>query len=69
MRPFENVGILMASGLIASEALTGPLFAFFKFRDIPVLEFFKDPSYVDGKSNVISLMQENLNLHVIQTDE
>jgi len=44
----ENVGILVASGLIAGEALTGLLFAYFKFKDIAVLEFFKDPSYVAG---------------------
>ncbi len=44
----ENVGILIASGLIAGEALTGLLFAYFRFRDIEVFQFFKDPSYVLG---------------------
>src|SRR5579864_8045565 len=44
----ENVGILIASGLIAGEALTGLLFAYFKFKDIAVAEIFKDPSYVAG---------------------
>lgn len=44
----ENVGILVASGLIAGEALTGLLFAYFKFKDIPVLQIFKDPSYLAG---------------------
>jgi uncharacterized oligopeptide transporter (OPT) family protein len=44
----ENVGILIASGLIAGEALTGLLFAYFKFKDIAVLEFFKNPSYAVG---------------------
>lgn len=44
----ENVGILVASGLIAGEALTGLLFAYFKFKDIAVLEIFKDPSYAFG---------------------
>ena len=44
----EDVGILIASGLIAGEALTGLLFAYFKFKDIAVLEFFKDPSYTVG---------------------
>ena len=44
----ENVGILIASGLIAGEALTGLLFAYFKFKDIAVLEIFKDPSYAAG---------------------
>src|SRR5580704_16962665 len=44
----ENVGILIASGLIAGEALTGLLFAYFKFKDIEVLQIFKDPSYLLG---------------------
>jgi uncharacterized oligopeptide transporter (OPT) family protein len=44
----ENVGILIASGLIAGEALTGLLFAYFKFKDIAVVEIFKNPSYVAG---------------------
>lgn len=44
----ENIGILIASGLIAGEALTGLLFAYFKFKDIELFEFFKDPSYVAG---------------------
>ncbi len=44
----ENTGILIASGLIAGEALTGLLFAYFKFKDIAVLEIFKDPSYAIG---------------------
>src|SRR5579862_1014759 len=44
----ENVGILIASGLIAGEALTGLLFAYFRFRDIEVFQFFKEPSYLLG---------------------
>jgi len=44
----ENTGVLVASGLIAGEALTGLLFAYFKFKDIPVFEFFSDPSYLLG---------------------
>jgi putative OPT family oligopeptide transporter len=44
----DNTGILIASGLIAGEALTGLLFAYFKFKDIAVAEIFKDPSYVAG---------------------
>ncbi len=52
----ENVGILIASGLIAGEALTGLLFAYFKGKDIPVFAFFdpvrglikSDPSYLIG---------------------
>jgi putative OPT family oligopeptide transporter len=44
----DNTGILIASGLIAGEALTGLLFAYFKFKDIAVVEIFKNPSYVAG---------------------
>jgi putative OPT family oligopeptide transporter len=52
----ENVGILIASGLIAGEALTGLLFAYFKAKDIPIFAFFdpkdglfkSDPSYLAG---------------------
>jgi putative OPT family oligopeptide transporter len=44
----ENVGILIASGLIAGEALTGLLFAYFKFKDIAIAEIFTHPSYVAG---------------------
>jgi putative OPT family oligopeptide transporter len=44
----ENVGILIASGLIAGEALTGLLFAYFKGKDIPIYAFFADPSYLAG---------------------
>lgn len=44
----ESVGILAASGLIAGEALTGLLFAWFKYKDFEVYQFFKDPSYLAG---------------------
>lgn len=44
----ESVGILIASGLIAGEALTGLVVAYFKFKDQPMPEFFHDPSYVFG---------------------
>jgi putative OPT family oligopeptide transporter len=44
----ESVGILAASGLIAGEALTGLLFAWFKYKDFAVYQFFKDPSYLAG---------------------
>jgi putative OPT family oligopeptide transporter len=44
----ENVGILVASGLIAGEALTGLLFAFFYYKDIPVPAIFPEPSYLAG---------------------
>jgi len=51
----ENVGILVASGLIAGEALTGLLFAYFKFKDIAVLEIFKEPSYLAGFAVILLL--------------
>jgi len=44
----ESVGILIASGLIAGEALTGLVVAYFKFKDQPMPAFFPDPSYVFG---------------------
>lgn len=44
----ESVGILIASGLIAGEALTGLVVAYFKFKDQPMPSFFPDPSYVFG---------------------
>jgi putative OPT family oligopeptide transporter len=44
----ESVGILVASGLIAGEALTGLLFATFRFFDVNVLVIFKQPSYLFG---------------------
>jgi putative OPT family oligopeptide transporter len=44
----ESVGILAASGLIAGEALTGLLFAWFKYKDFKIYQFFEDPSYLAG---------------------
>jgi putative OPT family oligopeptide transporter len=44
----ESVGILAASGLIAGEALTGLGFAYFKYKDIKVFEFFENPAYLGG---------------------
>jgi putative OPT family oligopeptide transporter len=44
----ENVGILIASGMIAGEALAGLVTAMFNFLDYPLPEFFKHPSYVGG---------------------
>jgi len=51
----ESVGILIASGLIAGEALTGLVIATFRFFDWPIFEFFKDPLYVAGAA-VIALL-------------
>ncbi|HML18820.1 MAG TPA: oligopeptide transporter, OPT family [Bryobacteraceae bacterium] len=44
----DSIGILIASGLIAGEALTGLLFATFKFKDLHIPEIFKEPSYIAG---------------------
>ena len=44
----ESVGILIASGLIAGEALMGLVIATFRFKDWPVPEFSKQPSYLAG---------------------
>jgi len=43
-----SVGILIASGLIAGEAITGLIVAFFIFLDKKVPVFFGDPSYLVG---------------------
>ena len=51
----ENVGILMASGLIAGEALTGLVIATFHFFEWPLPILFKDPSYLAGAA-VITLL-------------
>jgi hypothetical protein len=50
----ENVGVLLAAGLIAGEALTGLIRAAWKFfflqhivgKDIPII--FSNPSYLGG---------------------
>jgi putative OPT family oligopeptide transporter len=44
----ENVGILIASGLIAGEALAGLVTATFNFQDWPLPVIFKEPSYWVG---------------------
>jgi uncharacterized oligopeptide transporter (OPT) family protein len=44
----ENVGVLVASGLIAGEALAGLVTATFNFQDWPLPVIFKDPSYLTG---------------------
>ena len=44
----ENVGVLVASGLIAGEALAGLVIATFNFRDWQLPEFFSSPSYLVG---------------------
>lgn len=44
----ESVGILIASGLIAGEALTGLVIATFKFYEWSLPEIFEEPSYLLG---------------------
>ncbi len=44
----ENVGVLVASGLIAGEALAGLITATFNFQDLPLPVIFKNPSYWAG---------------------
>jgi putative OPT family oligopeptide transporter len=44
----ENVGVLVASGLIAGEALAGLLYATFNFFEWPIPEVIKEPSYLVG---------------------
>lgn len=44
----ENAGVLVASGLIAGEALMGLLTATFNFFEWPLPEIFKSPSYLVG---------------------
>jgi OPT family oligopeptide transporter len=42
----ENVGILLASGFIAGEALTGLAFAPFKIWNVNIISIFKHPPFV-----------------------
>jgi len=44
----ENVGVLVASGLIAGEALMGLVIATFRFMEWPLPKIFPDPSYLVG---------------------
>jgi putative OPT family oligopeptide transporter len=44
----ENVGILLASGMIAGEALAGLVTATFNFLDYSLPKFFEEPSYLGG---------------------
>jgi len=44
----ENTGVLVASGLIAGEALAGLVTATFNFQDWALPEIFKEPSYLTG---------------------
>jgi putative OPT family oligopeptide transporter len=44
----ENTGVLVASGLIAGEALAGLVKAVYDFQDKALPEMFKEPSYLVG---------------------
>lgn len=41
----ENVGVLLASGFIAGEALMGLVFALLYFLNVPTFSIFSDPSF------------------------
>jgi putative OPT family oligopeptide transporter len=51
----ENTGVLVASGLIAGEALLGLVTAYFAWREIPIPSLTADPSYLVGLG-VIALL-------------
>ncbi len=51
----NNTGILLASGMIAGEALTGILFAVFNFTEIPIPKIFSAPSYLPSLVGMIIL--------------
>jgi putative OPT family oligopeptide transporter len=51
----ENVGILVASGLIAGEALMGLVIATFRFFEWPLPKIFPDPSYFAGSIVILLL--------------
>ena len=44
----ENTGILIASGMIAGEALAGLVIGTFKYYEKPIFHFFLEPSYLVG---------------------
>ncbi len=50
-----SVGILIASGLIAGEALTGLGIATVRFFDKPIFQFFQEPSYLFGFAVIVAL--------------
>jgi uncharacterized oligopeptide transporter (OPT) family protein len=50
-----NTGTLLASGLIAGEALIGIVFAALAFFEIGLLEAFKQPSYLLAMAGILAL--------------
>ena len=55
----ENIGILISSGMIAGEGLMGLVVAAFALLEIPLPEFFQEPSYYVGLG-VLGLMAANM---------
>jgi len=55
----ENIGILISSGMIAGEGLMGLVVAGFALGEVPLPEFFKEPSYFVGLG-VLALMAINM---------
>ncbi len=51
----ESVGILMSSGLIAGEALTGLIVATLTFFNVNLPKIFADPSYLFGFGVMLAL--------------
>ena len=47
-----NVGVLLASGLIAGEALLGLLFAGLAFAEVKIFHFFEAPSYLVSLASI-----------------
>jgi putative OPT family oligopeptide transporter len=52
----ENVGILVASGLIAGEALIGLAIATFRFFDMPLPAAFDQPSFLAGMAVLLIVL-------------
>jgi uncharacterized oligopeptide transporter (OPT) family protein len=50
-----NTGTLLASGLIAGEALIGIAFAALAFFEVGLLEVFKQPSYLLALAGILAL--------------
>ncbi len=50
-----NTGTLLASGLIAGEALIGIVFAALAFLEVELFEFFKQPSYLVALAGILTL--------------
>lgn len=49
----ENVGVLVASGFIAGEALSGLVIAAFNFQELDLPQIFEHPSYLGGVAAIV----------------